>query len=143
MVAEQHSVLDNVWLGGDGLLRSGVPARARPRAGGPGRVARAPDLLARRSGALAERAAGAGIARALLREPRILILDEATSALDVATRDRLFAILNGSAEGVGIVFISHRMDEIEEIGDLITVMRSGETVATLGRGQGDRRELVG
>ena len=81
--------------------------------------------------------------RALLRKPRILILDEATSALDVATRDRLFAIVNRlSAEGVGIVFITHRMDEILEIGDRITVMRSGETVATLDRGQSSSSDLV-
>ena len=74
--------------------------------------------------------------RALLREPRILILDEATSALDVATRDRLFAIINRlSGQGVGVIFITHRMDEITAIGDRITVMRSGDTVATLERGK--------
>ena len=76
------------------------------------------------------------IARALLCEPRVLILDEATSALDVATRDNLFAVLRGlCAEGVGVLFISHRMDEVEEIADRITVMRSGETVATRERGE--------
>ena len=40
-------------------------------------------------------------------------------------------------EGVGVIFITHRMDEIEEIGDRITVMRSGDTVATLERGEAD------
>ena len=71
-----------------------------------------------------------GIVRALLREPKILVLDEATSSLDIATRDRLFALVAGlAARGVGVIFITHRMDEIEEIGDRITVMRSGETVA--------------
>ena len=84
-----------------------------------------------------------GIVRALLREPKILILDEATSALDVATRDRLFAVVARlSAQGVGVIFITHRMDEIEEIGDRITVMRSGETVAELARGAWTPRELV-
>ena len=54
------------------------------------------------------------IVRALLRRPRILILDEATSALDVATRDRLFALVGRlAAEGVGVIFITHRMDEID------------------------------
>ena len=47
-----------------------------------------------------------------------------------------------SAEGVGVIFITHRMDEISEIGDRITVMRSGETVATLERGAWTPRELV-
>ena len=81
--------------------------------------------------------------RALLRSPRILILDEATSALDVATRDRLFAIMNRlSGQGVGVIFITHRMDELTAIGDRITVMRSGDTVATLDRGKWTIGELV-
>ena len=42
-----------------------------------------------------------------------------------------------------MIFITHRMDEIEEIGDRITVMRSGETVASLGRGAWTPRQLVG
>ncbi len=76
------------------------------------------------------------LARALVREPRILILDEATSALDVATRDRLFTVVRRlREEGCGIMFISHRMDEVEEIADRVTVMRSGESVATLDRAE--------
>ena len=83
------------------------------------------------------------LARALVRDPRILILDEATSALDVATRDRLFALLRERAEaGAAVIFISHRMDEIAEIGDRCTVMRSGETVATLERRSATADELV-
>ena len=78
-----------------------------------------------------------------MREPQVLILDEATSALDVETRDRLFAIVARLAsEGIGVVFISHRMDEIEQLGDRITVMRSGDTVATVDRGSTSPRELV-
>ena len=84
-----------------------------------------------------------GIVRALLRDPKILILDEATSALDVATRDRLFAMVGAlSRQGVGVIFITHRMDEIEQIGDWITVMRSGETVGDLNRGHWTHQQLV-
>jgi ABC-type sugar transport system ATPase subunit len=84
-----------------------------------------------------------GIVRALVREPKILILDEATSALDVATRDRLFAIVGDlSRRGAGVIFITHRMDEIEQIGDRITVMRSGLTVAELDRGHWTPQQLV-
>ena len=73
----------------------------------------------------------------------MLILDEATSALDVATRDRLFAILRGlSREGIGIIIITHRMDEVETIGDSVTVLRSGSTVASLARGTWTRTDLV-
>jgi ABC-type sugar transport system ATPase subunit len=91
---------------------------------------------------LSERQACA-VARALLRDPDVLILDEATSALDVATRERLFGILGRLARtGKSVVFISHRMDEVEEIGDAITVLRAGETVATVRRGESSSRELV-
>jgi len=146
LVAEARSVLDNVWLGVDGLFRARIPRREKR--------ARAGEALAELLGApldldtpveelsLSDRQACA-IVRALLRRPRVLILDEATSALDVATRDRLFRIVGRlSREGAGVVFITHRMDEIREIGDRITVMRSGETVGVLERGAWTPRELV-
>src|SRR4051812_13333953 len=146
LVAEARSVLDNVWLGADGLVRRHVPPREkRTRAGEA-----LEQLLGRPLGldtvveelSLSDRQACC-IVRALLREPRILILDEATSALDVATRDRLFQTVGRlSADGVGVIFITHRMDEISEIGDRITVMRSGNTVATLRRGEWTPRELI-
>jgi ABC-type sugar transport system ATPase subunit len=146
LVAEARSVLDNVWLGVDGLLRNRVPVKEkRTRAS-----AALEELLDRPLGldtpveelSLSDRQACI-IVRALMRAPRILILDEATSALDVATRDRLFRTVGRlSRSGVGVVFITHRMDEISEIGDRITVMRNGETVATLARGGWTPRELV-
>jgi ABC-type sugar transport system ATPase subunit len=83
------------------------------------------------------------IARVLLREPRVLILDEATSALDVATRDRLFAAISRRRPaGLCTLFISHRMDEIGEIADQVTVLRSGASVATLDREQAVPERLV-
>ena len=146
LVVEPRSVLENVWIGTDGLFRDSTPAPAkRERAGAilAQLLASPPPLdLPAEALSLSDRQACC-IARALVREPRILILDEATSALDVATRDRLFAILRRLAgDGVGVIFISHRMDEIAEVGDRCTVMRSGETVATLERGQATSDELV-
>jgi ABC-type sugar transport system ATPase subunit len=146
LVVEPRSVLENVWVGTDGLFRDRTPRalkRERATAALAELLGTAPPLdLPAESLSLSDRQACC-IARALVREPRILILDEATSALDVATRDRLFAILRRLAgDGVGVIFISHRMDEISEVGDRCTVMRSGETVATLERGEAGAEELV-
>ncbi len=71
------------------------------------------------------------IMKTLATEAKILIFDEPTSALDRAQVDRFFEILRElKKDGRSIVFISHRMDEIFEIGDRITVIRDGETIAT-------------
>ncbi len=133
---ENRSVLDNLWLGADGLLRP--VSRERSRREKAQEVLSAllvtPPPLDVPFGALqlSDRQA-CGIARSLLRDPKVLILDEATSALDHDTRTRLFALLKRRAAlGMSVVLITHRMDEIREIGDRVTVLRSGETVGTLG-----------
>ncbi len=146
LVVPPRSILDNLWLGIDPLHRDAV-SRAE-------RLERASETMLELTGtaadlgrpveelSLSDRQACC-IARALIRRPQILVLDEATSALDVATRDRLFAIVRRLAgEGTSTIFISHRMDEVEEIGDRVTVMRSGETVATRARGEVEAAELV-
>jgi ABC-type sugar transport system ATPase subunit/ribose/xylose/arabinose/galactoside ABC-type transport system permease subunit len=142
-----QSVLDNLWLGQDGIVRRAgtPPARRRERARAvlTELLGTCPDLSAPAGAlSLSERQALA-IGRALLREPRILILDEASSALDVATRDRLFAVVRRlTAAGGAVLFISHRMDEVTEIADRITVLRSGESVATLDRAEAAADRLV-
>ncbi len=146
LVSEARSVLDNVWLGHDQLLRQRSSKREKRRL-----AAAALDQLV--DGAISLDTAAEDlslsdrqsccIVRALLRNPRVLILDEATSALDIATRDRLFAKVHElTADGVGVIFITHRMDEIDEIGDRMTIMRSGETVAELNRGEWNDGEVV-
>jgi energy-coupling factor transporter ATP-binding protein EcfA2 len=70
------------------------------------------------------------IARTLARGGRIIAFDEPTSSLTPTERDRLFAIIRDlKAHGRGIVYISHRMPEIYEIADRITVLRDGRVVA--------------
>ncbi len=72
------------------------------------------------------------IAKALSYRSRILIMDEPTAALNDAEIAELFVIINRlKAEGVGIVYISHKMDEIKRISDRVTVMRDGEYVGTV------------
>jgi ribose transport system ATP-binding protein len=71
------------------------------------------------------------IAKALAQRPRILILDEATSALTAADVERVFDVLKRLRdEGLALVYISHRMHEIEALADECTVFRNGRNVAT-------------
>jgi ribose transport system ATP-binding protein len=71
------------------------------------------------------------IAKALSIEARILIMDEPTSALSPAECLRLFAIIRQlAADGVAIVYISHRIDEVIRLADRVTVMRDGRHVLT-------------
>ncbi len=70
------------------------------------------------------------IARALSMHTRILILDEPTSSLDKHEADALFAVMRAlKSEGVTVVFVSHRLDELFALSDRITVLRDGRTVA--------------
>jgi ribose transport system ATP-binding protein len=72
------------------------------------------------------------IAKALSFDSRVLIMDEPTSALNDAEIAELFRIIRQLKErGVGIVYISHKMDELEQISDRVTVLRDGEYVATV------------
>ena len=69
------------------------------------------------------------ILRSLLRSPRLLILDEPTSVLTPAETDALFRLLNQLAEeGCGIIFISHKLHEVESLCTSATILRNGKTV---------------
>ena len=71
------------------------------------------------------------VAKALRRESRVVVMDEPTSALNIQEAERLFSLVADlKSQGVGIVYISHKMDEIERLADRITVLRDGEWVAT-------------
>lgn len=71
------------------------------------------------------------MARALSHDTRLLILDEPSAVLDQGEVRNLFRVIGDlKADGVGIVYISHRLDEIRQIGDRITVLKDGRTVAT-------------
>ena len=72
------------------------------------------------------------IAKALSYHSHILVMDEPTAALNDAEIADLFTIIRKlRSEGVGIIYISHKMDEFKQIADRVTVMRDGETVGTV------------
>ena len=126
------SVAENIWIGREprnalGLIRHGE-LHARTRA-----------LLARlrirlhpeaevRSLSIAERQL-VEIAKAISYESRLLIMDEPTSALTEADAAHLFALIRElKSQGTGIVYITHRLDELDEIADEISVLRDGRYV---------------
>ena len=83
------------------------------------------------------------IAGALARECKVLILDEPTAALTETETERLFEnIRKLQAEGVGILYISHRLEEIRRVANRITVMRDGRRIATHDSADVPRVELI-
>ncbi|MBX3569310.1 MAG: sugar ABC transporter ATP-binding protein [Rhizobiaceae bacterium] len=83
------------------------------------------------------------IAKALARKPRILILDEATSALTASDVAKVFAVLKRlRSEGLALLYISHRMNEIAELADDCSVFRNGRHVATYAAGSKTDNEVV-
>jgi len=72
------------------------------------------------------------IARALVRKSRLIVMDEPTAALSVAESARLFDIIGAlSAEGVAVLYVSHRLDEVLELCQRASVFRDGRSVAEL------------
>jgi rhamnose transport system ATP-binding protein len=71
------------------------------------------------------------IAKAISLDVRVLIMDEPTASLSAHEAQRLFRIIdNLKAQGVAILFISHRMDEVFEISDTVTILRDGQWIST-------------
>ena len=83
------------------------------------------------------------ILKALYRGAELLILDEPTAALTDIEVEGLFKIMRKlTSEGKSVIFISHKMREVLHISDRITILRSGEVVTTLERGEADGQELA-
>ena len=128
------SVAENIFLGHE-LASGGFIQRGASRR-------RAKELLARlgHSEIPVTRSVGqlspaaqqiVSMARALSHDTRLLILDEPSAVLDKGEVDNLFRVIRDlTAEGVAVVYISHRLEEIRQIGDRITVLKDGRTMAT-------------
>ncbi|MCB1379139.1 MAG: sugar ABC transporter ATP-binding protein [Alphaproteobacteria bacterium] len=83
------------------------------------------------------------IAKALAKKPKLLILDEATSALTAKDVERIYLIIRElRAEGVGILYVSHRMHEIEALADVATVFRNGRKIETFRKGERTVHEII-
>ncbi len=83
------------------------------------------------------------IAKALSMSARILVLDEPTSSLSPKEAESLFAVMSKlKAEGVSMIYISHRLPEVEEICDRVVVLRDGSRVGELKRGEISRDAMV-
>lgn len=83
------------------------------------------------------------IAKALSTELKILVLDEPTAAITDKETEKLFEVIRIlKKENIGIIYISHRMSELFEIGDRCTVLRDGKHIATLDLSQTSNEELT-
>jgi len=83
------------------------------------------------------------LARALSHDPELLILDEITAALPIDLAEKVIAVMNNQkAKGKSVIFISHRLAEIEEICDRATVLRDGINVDTFEASQGSEERIV-
>jgi ribose transport system ATP-binding protein len=83
------------------------------------------------------------IAKALSRQARLLVMDEPTATLTPAETERLFALIRRLRDqGVGIVYISHKLDEVERITDEIVVMRDGRFVARAPTASVSRQQMA-
>jgi rhamnose transport system ATP-binding protein len=83
------------------------------------------------------------IAKATGAEARIVIMDEPTASLTDREVERLFGVITRLREqGVGVIYISHRLEEVFAVADRITVLRDGETVATVKPAEITRAQLI-
>jgi ABC-type sugar transport system ATPase subunit len=83
------------------------------------------------------------IAKAVAVQPRIMILDEPSAVLSQEELDRLFALVRQlKQEGTLILYISHRLDEVFEIADRITVLKDGQLVGTVKPQEADQGQLI-
>ncbi|MBX3278092.1 MAG: sugar ABC transporter ATP-binding protein [Acidobacteria bacterium] len=83
------------------------------------------------------------IARAIGADARLLIMDEPTASLTEADVENLFRVIGELRDGgAGVIYISHRLEELPVIADRVTVLRDGRTIATRAMPEIDRRELI-
>jgi simple sugar transport system ATP-binding protein len=146
MLQEEMTVLENIVLCAEPVGRFGFVdfARARSRLDEIAKTHGVAIDLDRRVGRLSvgERQA-VEILKVLYREAEVLILDEPTAVLTPQEKDRLFATLKSFREaGKAIVLITHKLDEVMEIADRVSVMRAGRLVASSSLAETSKDEIA-
>ncbi len=128
------TVAENIYLGHEhsaaGFMKAGAASAATKdllrRLGHP---EISPDREVGRLSAAGKQIVS--MARALSHDAKILIMDEPSAVLDSGEVDKLFHVMRDlTDEGIGIIYISHRLEEIREVGDRVTVLKDGRTVST-------------
>jgi Raf kinase inhibitor-like YbhB/YbcL family protein len=139
LVADESSVLDNLYLGADRLW-----SRVQTRAA---KIKAAEILMTELTGLDLDLEMPVGalplslkawitIGRALLAKPKILILDESSAALDLDSTERLFAKIRELRDaGSCVLIVTHRIAEMTRIADRVTVLRDGRDVGVLVKGE--------
>ncbi|TPN85653.1 sugar ABC transporter ATP-binding protein [Mesorhizobium sp. CU2] len=144
-LAPHLSVEENIFLGAEPNNRGFLKIAERR--------ARVRDALTRFGFSIEPKAMVARLSRAeqqmvemtkaLLTDPQVLILDEPTASLSQKETESMFGLVRQlCAQGVGIIYITHRMKEIEAIGDRVTIMRDGRFVKTVDVATTTQRSLV-
>ena len=148
MLAPNLDITSNIFLGNEGVKGGLLGPLNRPKMN-----ARAAELI-RHVGLsipvttpVSRLTAGqmqmVEIAKALSTQARIIIMDEPTSSLASAESEQLFAIIRRlKREGIGIIYISHRMQEVMDLSDRITVLRDGRYVGDLNREEASHDKVV-
>ena len=140
------SVLENIMLGLPKRTRFGIvdwPAMAREIGPIAKRVGVTAPLGASVKGLSTAENWLINITRALVRKSRLIVMDEPTAALSAAESARLFAIIRDLRKsGVAVLYVSHRLEEILELSQRVTVFRDGRSVAELAGVRLTRQTLV-
>ncbi|HET9599253.1 MAG TPA: sugar ABC transporter ATP-binding protein [Anaeromyxobacteraceae bacterium] len=141
------SVAENIFLGNAPRTRLGTlgwrEMRARARALLDSLDSPDLDVDAKVSGLSVANRQRVEIAKALSQDPKVLVMDEPTASLAGADVERLMAIVRRLRErGVAILYVSHRLSEIFELADRVTVLRDGANVGTRAIGEVNEAALV-
>jgi len=138
-VIPEMTVAENLAVGHEPTNRFGILDRKKMRADAAEKLARVHAEIPP-SALMGSLSVGmqqmVEIARAIAEDARVLVLDEPTAALSRSESDRLFELIRSMrSDGMGLVYISHRMEEVWELSDRITVFRDGSLVTTVDRGE--------